>query len=123
MAWTGARRPARYLAIERMPLRYLPAIAGRRTCVSALLLLPTPTAVGNQTAPSIAEWRTCRNCELLTGPGRYLSPAFTSYLMGLPSGAARRALGNAVVPACAEAIGRFVIGEIIKPCTVNAMAG
>lgn len=79
-------------------------------------VLATPTETGNQLSPSMRQWPSCLAWQLIHPPGPLL-PSFVEWMMGFPydwttpAGARtkrNKALGNAVVPQCAEVIGHVV---------------
>lgn len=69
-------------------------------------LLPTPTVTGNNNRKGASPNSGDGLATVMGGP---LNPRFTEWLMGFEGGAHRnRQLGNAVVPQCAEVIGRMI---------------
>lgn len=94
------------------PVRYSLASSAKRGAAA----LATPTETGNQLSPSMLQWPSCRAWQLIHPAGPLL-PSFVEWMMGFPydwtlSTAPRtkrnKALGNAVVPQCAEVIGHII---------------
>lgn len=63
-----------------------PLRLGRRSPAIASLSLPSPTAKGNQLAPSMRKWPSCRRLQDLIGIGGAPHPGIWEWMMGFPEG-------------------------------------